>query len=465
MSSTIFVDYSTAVPAAWLNDVNTVTYVSVINAKLAPYGAVGKGTTDDTVALQAALTAAAGKVLFLPAGTYLVSSTLTISSGTTIIGAGRLRTRITWTSTTLDVFSINTTDPVQMSDFQMTGPASATAGAMIKVDGPSASGNAYSTFSRLLLSRGYDQIKMISSLAWTIEACVFSGFVHRALTVANALVPDAGDGLVHGNCIFANGIAGSVAIYQTSSGGLKVLGNKFNGLGTYAYQMQLASAVVTSDLVFVGNSVENFTSAAMFFDSDGGGAICSNIVICGNQFALNPRGIDMSSATAFLRNISITGNTINVTAAGTYGIIGVELARYSISGNIIGGVGSGTPVGISLDGTCSAGIIGENSYANLTTNISDASVSRVPLQLTSPLTSTASLTAHNATAVPAGGTAGAGILMSSTANLGVFFGSGVPTLSAAKGSLYLRTDGSGTTDRFYINTNGTTTWTAGTTVA
>jgi hypothetical protein len=69
------------------------------------------------------------------------------------------------------------------------------------------------------------------------------------------------------------------------------------------------------------------------------------------------------------------------------------------------------------------------------------------------------------TAIPAGGTAGAGFRVSSTSNFGVFFGSGAPSLSAAKGSLYLRSDGSGTTDRAYINTNGSTTWTALTTVA
>lgn len=67
--------------------------------------------------------------------------------------------------------------------------------------------------------------------------------------------------------------------------------------------------------------------------------------------------------------------------------------------------------------------------------------------------------------IPAGGTAGLGLLVSSTANFGVFFGSGAPSLAAAKGSLYLRSDGSGTTDRAYINTNGSTTWTALTTVA
>jgi len=70
-----------------------------------------------------------------------------------------------------------------------------------------------------------------------------------------------------------------------------------------------------------------------------------------------------------------------------------------------------------------------------------------------------------ATSVPAGGTAGAGLLMSSTTNLGVFFGSGAPTLSAAQGSLYLRTDGSTTATRMYVNTTGSTTWTAVTTAA
>jgi hypothetical protein len=77
----------------------------------------------------------------------------------------------------------------------------------------------------------------------------------------------------------------------------------------------------------------------------------------------------------------------------------------------------------------------------------------------------ASFLALSGTAIPAGGTAGAGLKVSSTSNFGVFFGSGAPTLSAAKGSLYLRSDGSGTTDRAYINTDGSTTWTALTTAA
>ncbi len=44
-------------------------------------------------------------------------------------------------------------------------------------------------------------------------------------------------------------------------------------------------------------------------------------------------------------------------------------------------------------------------------------------------------------------------------------GSGVPTLTAAKGSLYLRTDGTSTSTRMYVNTDAGTTWTAVTTAA
>ena len=68
-------------------------------------------------------------------------------------------------------------------------------------------------------------------------------------------------------------------------------------------------------------------------------------------------------------------------------------------------------------------------------------------------------------AVPAGGNNTCGLSFSTTANLGIYFGSGAPTMSAAQGSLYLRTDGSSTSTRAYINTNGTTGWTNVTTAA
>jgi hypothetical protein len=78
-------------------------------------------------------------------------------------------------------------------------------------------------------------------------------------------------------------------------------------------------------------------------------------------------------------------------------------------------------------------------------------------------TLTGNLTVDSGTAPTAGGMSA--LLISSTAGLGIYVGSGVPTVSAAQGSLYLRTDGSSTSTRAYINTNGSTTWTAITTAA
>lgn len=48
--------------------------------------------------------------------------------------------------------------------------------------------------------------------------------------------------------------------------------------------------------------------------------------------------------------------------------------------------------------------------------------------------------------------------------IGLYIGSGAPTISAIKGSLYIRTDGSSSSTRLYVN-NGTTTWVAVTTAS
>jgi hypothetical protein len=64
------------------------------------------------------------------------------------------------------------------------------------------------------------------------------------------------------------------------------------------------------------------------------------------------------------------------------------------------------------------------------------------------------------TVLPSGGATTMGTALSSAVNFGIFAGSGLPTLAAATGSLYMRFDGSTATSRLYVNTNGTAGWTA-----
>lgn len=124
--------------------------------------------------------------------------------------------------------------------------------------------------------------------------------------------------------------------------------------------------------------------------------------------------------------------------------------------------------GISLTGTYTnaisvTGTVGTFVFSSPGFNIDSAGDVRGNV-----LTSTNSVATQPAVAMPAGGSAGLPMITATTtASFGIYFGSGVPTLSVAQGSLYLRSDGSSGTTRMYVNNSAGsgTTWTAVNTVA
>ena len=157
------------------------------------------------------------------------------------------------------------------------------------------------------------------------------------------------------------------------------------------------------------------------------------------------------------QGIDITGN---VTASANLEGVGV-----SVTGNVTGGnlrsngliSAAGNITGGNIAGTGNVSLVGNVIAGNLTTGAQMVALGNVT---GGNIVTNGQVRSFNGTAVSAGGTAGAGYVFSTTANFGVFFGSGAPTLAAAKGSLYLRSDGTTTNDRMYVNTNGSTTWTA-----
>ena len=79
--------------------------------------------------------------------------------------------------------------------------------------------------------------------------------------------------------------------------------------------------------------------------------------------------------------------------------------------------------------------------------------------ISSYLTQTAGSSLTLAGAITAGGLA-TNFVQIGTSGPALYSGSGAPTITAAQGSLYLRTDGSSTSTRLYVNSTGSTTWVA-----
>jgi hypothetical protein len=203
------------------------------------------------------------------------------------------------------------------------------------------------------------------------------------------------------------------------------------------------------------------------------GDIVGNIVVTGSTFTGNVTGGNLLTGGLVSATGNVTGGNINtgglVTATGNVTGGNLLSATLSLSGNVLSAIN--TTANVTTTANISGGNLLTGGFTSATGNVTGGN-----LRTTGQMSASGNVTGGNVlssavvsavgaatilsgTAVPAGGTAGAGYKFSSVANLGVFFGSGAPTLSAAQGSLYLRTDGSSTITRMYINTNGSTGWT------
>jgi hypothetical protein len=89
------------------------------------FGATGDGTTDDTAEIQAALTAASsagGGTVIVPAGSYLISSAITIPSLVTLQGVGRASIIKCATGSAHHAITITSTNNSGVRDLQVQGP-------------------------------------------------------------------------------------------------------------------------------------------------------------------------------------------------------------------------------------------------------------------------------------------------------------------------------------------------------
>lgn len=245
---------------------------------------------------------------------------------------------------------------------------------------------------------------------------------------------------------------------------------KSNGAGALPSFQTIATGIT------IGDTVTSGTTGSVLYVGTGPVLAQDNTNLFYGATLLNSGPglrIGSGSSTSAGATIGYAGD-VN---SGTFAIHSTAVTRSSQNYTLAGGA-TFTELNVPTSGTIYIGVNGAASQtitATLNTmgqpvsvtDATDASSSTTGSLKSSGgagfvknIFTAAGVTAWSGTAIPAGGTAGSGIKVSSTSNFGVFFGSGAPTLSAAKGSLYLRSDGTGVTDRAYINTDAGTTWTA-----
>lgn len=113
--------------------------LQTFNVKAPEYGAIGNGTADDTVAINAAKTAAVnagGGIVYFPPGTYRITAKLTKQAGVSLLGSGAgvsILTTDTAATVLMDLSTNTNRDSISGLSFQA---AQANAQALLKMVGP-----------------------------------------------------------------------------------------------------------------------------------------------------------------------------------------------------------------------------------------------------------------------------------------------------------------------------------------
>jgi hypothetical protein len=278
----------------------------------------------------------------------------------------------------------------------------------------------------------------------------------KTLTFSNTLTLAGTDGATLN--VGGGGTLGTAAFVNTGTSGgtvpLLSAGNTFSATQT------ITPAANTNALAVTGYSLTGANAQALL-------DLSGTLNTSGNPAAIKLNITNTASGTASrLADFQLGG-----TSKFNFGIGGTTPSTVlSIAGANFGGwqIINGSDAGVSNNYEYLSAFVGSNIWTFESGKVGTGTTRNIRFNVgtgnaTLDLASTIILLPT--TSVPAGGTTGSGYRFSSTANFGMFFGSGAPTLSAAQGSLYLRSDGTTTNNRAYINADGGTTWTALTTAA
>lgn len=91
----------------------------VIGVNVKDYGAYGDNVHDDTIAIQSAIDASTGGVIFFPAGTYVISNTIKVHSNQTLCGEGKNISILRMSAVGKDGIQVNNAEHVTIRELQV----------------------------------------------------------------------------------------------------------------------------------------------------------------------------------------------------------------------------------------------------------------------------------------------------------------------------------------------------------
>ena len=373
MSDTTFVNKQTIIEATWCQDVNDLRYkepsdgggaaaLPIGNGRtqadknaefvsVKDFGAVGDGVTDDTAAIQAAITSVCtlyGKSLYFPPGTYIISDQITIpfSTGWRIFGASRASTIINQTTNNKPIFRFAaalthswTIETLSFDYSVQQGPSNTLAipiyFALDSGDGPSGYFNfkitdcSFSNCFRAIASRG--DSGSISVWGWRITGCQFNGSMTGA---AIYFVPSPAVG--QPNCridsVYINCQASSeTSIRVSNSDNIHLDTVEFNsgsnyGSGKVQLHLDTCTNVVLTSCKSEQASIASSGSLWLFSNSR---VIASGILINGLSVAAAAvvRLINAdTNGTLILNGMGVTADSIG--AGSSVGLFSATDVRY-----------------------------------------------------------------------------------------------------------------------------------------
>lgn len=328
--------------SAWLRN-----YSGAINVKW--FGVKGDNLTDDTTRLIAVFSAASNASVFFPAGTYLLSNNLGISTQTYVFGAGKGKTIINQINpTNTCAFFLNNVSKVTITDMSFTTNATGVV---------SSSGSIRLDNSTHCIIQNCEFYNYIFAAVWLNSNSnyniVQNNWMHDAIvsTGAQADIQVGYYSYCEGNKILNNYVDGrnnDVGIQiiggdGTTAFNTTVSGNyvgQHNGYGIIDYGWGNTRSIITNNYIENIQGSNNAAKGAGIYIVGTGGQIITNntIVNCCVQtsvLSLAPGGIGISGPSdPDLEGIVVSGNSIsNMTRF--FGVYIFNRQNVTVANNII----------------------------------------------------------------------------------------------------------------------------------